>query len=90
MSEVVNEFPPRGKYDWQRYNDGQIHKLTRGVDFECTLKGFINSAASWAETHNLSVSTRMKNGCVWLQFSERVRGKRAPGRPPGPPLRLDA
>lgn len=84
MSEVVDRFPPAAyaKYDWARWLDGQIHKCTRGTDFDTPASRFARAAYKWASDHGMSVRSRVLGDCVWLQFSE-AKAKRPAGRPRG-------
>jgi hypothetical protein len=87
MSEVVDSFPPpaHAKYDWRAWTDGQIHRCTRGVDFESTPHNFAHAATNWAERHDLSLRVCVKRDDVWVRFTPG-RNVRQRGKAPGPPL----
>ena len=65
MSEIVDVFDFRkglGRkeaYPWDEWADGQVRKLTRGVDFRAEVSSFQNAAYAWARRHNLVASTRI-------------------------------
>ena len=44
MGEILDEFSfvggPRGKYPWDEWLDGRIHRLQRGEDFEPSAQTF--------------------------------------------------
>jgi len=65
MSEIVDVFDFRkglGRkeaYPWDDWADGQVRKLTRGVDFRAEVSSFQNAAYAWARRHDLVAATRI-------------------------------
>lgn len=70
MSEVVDRFPPPSwaKYDWHRWIDGQIHKCTRGDDFEDAPQAFAKAAYHWAIRHEHRATVSVRGDVVYVQF----------------------
>lgn len=46
-------------YPWEEWSDGQIRKLTRGIDFTCKVSSFQNAAYWWARKNGLTASTNI-------------------------------
>ena len=64
MAEILptHDFGQGGKhskYPWKQYTDGQIWKLTQGVDYTCTTESFKQAAYSWSKRHDLKLRIHM-------------------------------
>lgn len=46
------------KYDWDKYLDGNIYRVTRGVDFDCQVTGFAQGVRNMAKEYGLYVRIR--------------------------------
>lgn len=59
MAKVLKAFPFKhgAKYDWAKWLDGRIWKLTRGIDFHITAKHFRMSCTSAARRAGMEIRT---------------------------------
>lgn len=48
-----------GKYPWTKWLDGQIWKLRKHVDYDCTTDSFKQAAYAWARRHDIIVQIHM-------------------------------
>ena len=47
------------KYPWAEWSDGQVRKLTKGIDFTCEVENLQNAVYSWARRHDLKGRTSL-------------------------------
>lgn len=72
MSEVVDEFPFRGRnrgaqFPWETWFDGRVHRCDRGVDFMSTPKTFYNTAYVRAMRTGVVVRMSIVDDSVFIQ-----------------------
>lgn len=48
----------RGKYDWDKWFDGSVWRLTRGQDFQVSLPAFRGAAGAAAKRQGIRITTR--------------------------------
>lgn len=74
MSEVVKSFEGRqGRppiYPWEKWMDGEIHKLFQGSDFNGQVKSFRVGAHRTAKAYGLKVRTQIVDDgdAILLEF----------------------
>jgi hypothetical protein len=63
MAEILEDYEfigaGSGKYPWDLWLDGQVWKLVRGTDYECTSSSMRTSAQQVGKTRNKNVRTNM-------------------------------
>jgi hypothetical protein len=63
MAQILDSFPEgdrpddRVKYPWALWLDGTPRKLTRGVDFDCSLMSFYRLVRTTANRRGITVRT---------------------------------
>lgn len=57
----------RGFYDWDSWLDGSQWKLTKGVDFECTVGAMRTGAAAACARRGLKLTAKVGDGFVLIQ-----------------------
>ena len=68
MAEVVAQMPGRGRIEWDRYLDGQVWKLTCGVDFAHNQMSFIRNLAYMAgRARHRQVKVNIKGDVIFIQ-----------------------
>lgn len=74
MAEVLTEFSPRfmrrnQKHRWQDWFDGNVWRLTRGIDFKILLTSFRASACTAARErgYRLKYQCDYANGVIEIQ-----------------------
>lgn len=66
MSQRVLKPAARRVYPWERWTDGRVHKLARGVHFATSASVFCKVALRYASTHGLHVETSRRGDVAWL------------------------
>jgi hypothetical protein len=63
MAEILEDYEfigaGSGKYPWDLWLDGQVWKLVRGTDYECTSASMRTSAQQVGKNRNKDVRTNM-------------------------------
>lgn len=75
MAQPVSEMPSR-KYPWEEWLDGRVWELVPGEDFVVTIASFLSLAHWQAKRRGVSLTTRSKNGKLYIQASGKKRKKR--------------
>jgi len=78
MARVVKEMPAstRGsKYPWASWFDGKVWELTPGTDFDCNVDSMRQQAYQAAANAGVSVTTRERDGLLYIQTTEKKKGK---------------
>ena len=73
MAEVVSEIPGandhgNSRHQWDQWLDGQIWKLTPGVDFKSKPSSLRTLAYAVAQRRGGQVDTSLREGCLYIQF----------------------
>ena len=75
--ERIAKRRPRSFYDFAKWSDGQVWKLTRGIDFHCTTNTINGYLYRYAESIGMKVRTSSrrtasgKKNSITFQFTER-------------------
>jgi hypothetical protein len=70
MAEVVTDFPTLLHYrrrPWEQWFDGQIWKLTSGVDFACDPRAFRGSVYNAAKRMGFRIQTKYLDEHLYVQ-----------------------
>lgn len=75
MAEIIQEWPQitrtrKSLYPWGEWMDGQIRQVKEKVDFESSLKTFVQGLYAHAKRHGLKaeVRTAVEEGVVCFRF----------------------
>lgn len=69
MAEVVSAFPKTAvgsKYPWSEWMNGQVWKLTKGIDFNCTVESFTTGCHYAAKVSGKRAKTRRDGDTVYV------------------------
>lgn len=71
MAEVLDDYQwerkRNSKYPWEIWLDGRVWKLTKGVDFDCSVNSMRLAAFSKAKRDGTTLNIVMDGECVVLQ-----------------------
>ena len=78
MSEVLEKHsfrrgPAPAKQDWTLWGDGRIHKLTKGVDFDCKPSAFDKRARRHALKIGAKVRVSSDDETIVVQFYKATK-----------------
>ena len=67
IMEKVETWPGRNKYDWDLLFNGEIWKLSSGVDFTCTPRSMRYRAYMAARSRGMTARVTVENENVFIQ-----------------------
>ncbi len=73
MAELLTEFPPINRggrpqfYPWDEWFDGQVRRLTKGVDFHCSPNSLRSLAYTTAVNRGLNVRSKVLDKSIVIQ-----------------------
>lgn len=76
--------PSLPQYPWQQWMNGKAYRAEVGVDFSCTIRGFLSSLYTRAERNGRTVTTTVvQDRYVEFQFNAPKKSRKATSRKRG-------
>jgi len=77
MAVAIERLTPAAPhYPWPLWMNGRAYRAESGVDFTCTVRGFLSSLYTRAERNDRTVETKVIDGrYVEFQFDEPPKAK---------------
>jgi hypothetical protein len=69
----MHDYTRNTQYPWDRWFDGKVHWLKRGVHFTTTPDHFLRSAKLFAESWDLSIEAGSRGKYVHIRTFPKVR-----------------